>query len=151
MTMIVNRELCKGCGDCVEVCPNKAIRLSEGKAVIDQAKCSTCQICAEVCPTGALQLERRVTPAILEKPGVTEILHPQTAMESSPKQSNWGVTILSLVGQHLLPRMADVLVAFLEWRFSSSVQERTMMTVNPVGNRPYQRRRQRRGRFSKST
>jgi len=149
MTMIVNRALCKGCGDCVEVCPNKAILLKEGKAFIDQAKCSSCQVCADVCPTGALQLERRVTPAIVEKPGVIEILRSQTALESSPKQSSWGGTVLSLVAQHFLLRMADVLATFLERRISTPVQERTMMTVNPVENRPYQRRRQRRGRYSK--
>lgn len=149
MTMIVVRELCTGCGACMDVCPNGAILMDGGKALINQAECTSCQVCAEACRTGALQLAETVSPAIVEKPGAIKVLHPQTAIESSPKQSNLGVTILLLVGQQLLPRMVDVLAAFLERRFSPPVQERTMLTNNPVGNRPYQRRRQRRGRYSK--
>lgn len=149
MTMIVNRELCIGCGACVNACPNGAIFMVEGKAFINQAECTSCQVCADACRTGALQLARKVSPAIVEKPGAIKVLHPQTAMESSPKQSNWGVTILSLVGQHFLPRMVDVLATLLERRFSPPAEECTRMTINPVGNRPYQRRRQRRGRYSK--
>lgn len=149
MTMIVKSELCTGCGACVNACPNGAIRLNGSKAFIDQEICSSCQICVEVCPTGALQLSRTVSPANIEKPRTIEVLQPRVAMESPPKQPNWSGTILSFVGQHLLPRLVDVLAAFLERRLSLPVQERTSMTINPVGNRPYQRRRQRRGRNSK--
>ncbi len=149
MTMIVDRELCTGCWACMDVCPNGAIVMDESKALINQAECNSCQVCTEACRTGALQLARTASPAIVEKPVAIKVLHPQTAIKSSPKQANWGVTILSLVGQHLLPRMVDVLAGFLEQRFSPPVQERTMMTINPVGNRPYKKRRQRRGRYSK--
>jgi len=149
MMMIVDRELCTGCGACMDVCPSGAILMNGGKAFINQAECTCCQVCAEACRTGALQLARTVSPATVEKPVAIKVFHPQAAMESSPQQSNWGVTILSLVGQHLLPRMVDVLAAFLERRFSPPAQERTLMTMNPVENRPYQRRRQRRGRYSK--
>jgi Fe-S-cluster-containing hydrogenase component 2 len=149
MNMMVNQELCKGCGDCVAVCPNEAIRLNEGKALIDQTQCTSCQACAEVCPTGALQLIKTVSPAMIASPHTMEILQTQTAMESSPKQPNWTGTLLSLAGQHLLPRMVDVLAAFLERRLSPPVQEQASMARNPMGNRPYQRRRQCRGRYSK--
>ena len=147
MIMMVNRELCKGCGDCVAACPNEAIRLSDGKAFIDQEKCSSCQICAEVCPTGALQIAT-ISPAVTEKTNTMDVLQPQTAQVSTHKQPNWGVTMLSAVGQQLLPRLVDVLVAYLERRLSRPVQERNSITINPVQNHLYQRRRQRRGRYS---
>jgi ferredoxin len=150
MNMIVNRGLCKGCGDCVAVCPNAAIRLHEGKAFIDQVICSSCQACAEECPTGAIQLITTVSPAMIAKPQTIEVLQPQTAMESSPKQPNWSGTLLSLVSQHLLPRMADVLAEFLERRLSPPVLARASTATNPIGNRLHQRRRQRRGRYSKN-
>ena len=149
MMMIVDRELCTGCGACMDVCPSGAILMNEGKAFINQAECTCCQVCAEACRTGALQLARTVSPATVEKPVAIKVFHPQAAMESSPQQSNWGVTILSLVGQHLLPRMVDVLAAFLERRLSPPVLEKASMARNPMGNRPYQRRRQCRGRYSK--
>jgi len=150
MTMIVNQKLCTGCGSCMGACPNNAILLKEGKALIDQAKCSSCQICAEVCPTGALQFTRIFSPALLEKPRAMEILHPQTAMELSYKQPKWSETMLLLFGQQLLPHLVNILAAFLERRLSPPVQERASMNINPIENRPYHRRRQRRGCYFKN-
>jgi len=148
MTMIVKQELCTGCGACVNACPNGAILLNEGFALIDQAKCSSCQICARVCPTGALELSEAVITVTLEKPRASEVLIPQIAAESSPKRSGWGGTVLSLVSQYVLPRLIDILGTFLERRLSPPVQERTSMAIKPVENRPYRRHRQRHGRVS---
>jgi Fe-S-cluster-containing hydrogenase component 2 len=146
--MIVDQKLCTGCGACVDACPNGAILMEGGKAFINLEECTSCQICIERCPTGAIQLLETVSPEIVERPITEKVLHPQADMEYSPKQSNWGVVLLSLVGQQLLPRMADVLMAYLERKVSTPTQERAMMTINPVGSRPLQRRRQRRGRFT---
>ncbi|GEM_PF-4256216 len=46
--------LCTGCGVCLEVCPFQAIRMEEGKAVIDKELCKNCKICVRVCPEGAI-------------------------------------------------------------------------------------------------
>ena len=49
--------LCNGCGNCVEVCPNNAIKTSTNKKnhiVIERKLCSDCGECIEVCYTGAL-------------------------------------------------------------------------------------------------
>ena len=54
-------DMCQGClaHPCVEVCPKKAIRLENGKSVIDQEKCIKCGRCKDVCPYGAiLKMER---------------------------------------------------------------------------------------------
>jgi len=47
---------CKGCGQCVETCPNGALRLVEGKATVDHALCLRCGYCSPSCPEFAIRL-----------------------------------------------------------------------------------------------
>lgn len=54
----VNPELCVGCGRCEESCPQGAIRLRDGAAVVDLNLCIRCWCCNEVCPQGAVELSR---------------------------------------------------------------------------------------------
>ena len=51
-----DKELCKGCKKCVvaESCPSKAVKLENGKAVIDENKCTKCGVCVGKCPFGAV-------------------------------------------------------------------------------------------------
>jgi aryl-alcohol dehydrogenase-like predicted oxidoreductase/ferredoxin len=48
--------LCKGCGTCVKVCPNYALSLENGKAVVDHKLCILCGYCNPVCPEFAIRL-----------------------------------------------------------------------------------------------
>lgn len=50
---------CRGCKKCLvaECCPTKAIRLEDGKAVIDESKCTNCGVCVGKCPFGAIPKE----------------------------------------------------------------------------------------------
>jgi len=50
----VNKELCVGCGLCIQNCPRQAINLVGGQAEIDQGRCVPCRICRQVCPQGAI-------------------------------------------------------------------------------------------------
>jgi NAD-dependent dihydropyrimidine dehydrogenase PreA subunit len=50
----VNSAKCKGCSICVGVCPADAIRIINGKAVIDATKCIECGRCVESCPVNAI-------------------------------------------------------------------------------------------------
>lgn len=43
-------DYCEGCGRCAERCGQKAIRILNGRAVIDPEKCVFCGYCARVCP-----------------------------------------------------------------------------------------------------
>ena len=49
--------LCDGCGECVEVCPESAITLNEGKASISGVLCTGCGACIPACPNDALDQE----------------------------------------------------------------------------------------------
>jgi len=47
---------CKGCGTCVKTCPNNALTLENGKAVVDHKLCILCGYCNPVCPEFAIRL-----------------------------------------------------------------------------------------------
>jgi ferredoxin len=50
----VRNDLCRGCGLCVESCPQQAISFVSGMALIIQERCNQCHRCVEVCPQGAI-------------------------------------------------------------------------------------------------
>ncbi len=54
-TATVNRATCTGCRLCVELCPEQAIAMQDGKAAIGAA-CQSCQRCVGICPVGAIGL-----------------------------------------------------------------------------------------------
>jgi len=55
ITAFVNRDYCVGCGDCVDVCPYRAISLVDNKAEIVEAVCKGCGCCVAVCNSGAIE------------------------------------------------------------------------------------------------
>lgn len=61
------KELCKGCGLCVEACPKKIIELAEDEInekghhparITDQSKCIACAMCAVMCPDVVITVEK---------------------------------------------------------------------------------------------
>jgi uncharacterized Fe-S center protein len=50
----VHPEVCNGCGDCVPTCPEGAIRMEGGAALIDSELCVLCAECVRVCSPGAI-------------------------------------------------------------------------------------------------
>ncbi|MBO4411295.1 MAG: RnfABCDGE type electron transport complex subunit B [Lachnospiraceae bacterium] len=47
---------CIGLGSCVSVCPEKAISIVNGCAVVNRKKCVGCGLCAKACPKGLIEL-----------------------------------------------------------------------------------------------
>ena len=57
LTVEVNQEICVGCGTCATVCIFKdAMKMVNGKAMIDQDNCKGCGRCARKCPKGAITI-----------------------------------------------------------------------------------------------
>ncbi len=54
--LIINKELCIGCGICADQCPFAAIEIQDGVAVVGEA-CTLCGSCVEACDVGALSME----------------------------------------------------------------------------------------------
>ena len=51
----IRPDLCTGCGDCIDECPEDAIEGKKGFIhIIDQDLCEKCGKCAEVCPENAI-------------------------------------------------------------------------------------------------
>ncbi len=63
--IIIEAEMCKSCGYCIEHCPKNAIELAEyyntkgyHPAVPSGENCNGCGICAVVCPEGIIEVWR---------------------------------------------------------------------------------------------
>jgi coenzyme F420 hydrogenase subunit beta len=56
IAQVVKDGLCTGCGTCISLCPEEAIKLTinEKKGIyvpeLNEEKCNNCGICYEVCP-----------------------------------------------------------------------------------------------------
>jgi ferredoxin len=50
----IRRDLCLGCGLCIESCSQQAISIVSTTAYINQERCNQCRRCLEVCPQGAI-------------------------------------------------------------------------------------------------
>ena len=75
-------EACTGCEECVEICPEKAITMDDGKPVINEIMCSGCGACIPACTEDALdqqglsdaQLKANIRGALDRSEAVLKIL-----------------------------------------------------------------------------
>ncbi len=57
--LILRSDRCTSCGDCVPVCPQEALTLSDGRPVIRANRCALTGACAQACLPGALEVTGR--------------------------------------------------------------------------------------------
>ena len=53
---VIDRNLCKECGMCREVCPDDAVAVSDEHYEIDYDYCKGCGICVHECPADAITM-----------------------------------------------------------------------------------------------
>lgn len=49
-SVTLDKDKCKGCTNCIKLCPTQAIRVRDGKARIIKERCIDCGVCIRVCP-----------------------------------------------------------------------------------------------------
>ena len=57
MYPVVNRDICKGCGNCVEICPSEVYQMEDDKSnPIHPEECIECWACVSQCLAESIQL-----------------------------------------------------------------------------------------------
>ncbi len=51
----IDPKRCRGCGLCVEACPQEVFEVEKGKVVVKRpGDCAECYLCVEYCPEDAI-------------------------------------------------------------------------------------------------
>jgi len=67
----INKEICTGCGTCIEKCPINSISFIDGnKAEVNKDICIGCGVCAYFCPEGAITLLKGRRTLFVEPPSL---------------------------------------------------------------------------------
>jgi pyruvate formate lyase activating enzyme len=80
------KEKCSGCGRCIAVCPEKAIRIESAKSITDRGRCQGSGRCAQFCPNEARSLMGK-------EMSVQEVFGEVKGDEIFYKRSGGGVTL----------------------------------------------------------
>ena len=81
-----NHQKCIHCHHCIDICPSKAITLSNGHIHVDAAKCKGCLQCVQICPGKALEKEG-------EMKTVQEVIDVVIQDKAFYEESGGGITL----------------------------------------------------------
>jgi NAD-dependent dihydropyrimidine dehydrogenase PreA subunit len=130
--MQIFEDRCTGCGICSDACPNDAIKMNKGLAVINQANCTQCQACMDACPSNAIGISELIT--VPSKHG--ELVSFQGGAIATREPSVPKLFINALVefaGKEILPMVADSLVGALDRRLARTPPDHSQVLL-PVQN-----------------
>jgi ferredoxin len=138
----VNQADCSGCGECVEVCPQGAIRLAAGHIEIDQTRCNGCGLCIDACPSGAIIRDHQ----LITQPIEIIPIEPEHAQRSGGLSTVGSA--LAYIGTEILPWALPVVIDILEQRTVAHTGLPQQRPVREIGHDRSHRRwgsRSRRG------
>jgi Fe-S-cluster-containing hydrogenase component 2 len=59
MKIVIDVNKCCGSGECIKICPDKALSLVNGVAVLDESRCDFDGLCIPACPYSAISYEEK--------------------------------------------------------------------------------------------
>lgn len=141
----INFEICDGCGTCVATCPDGALYLVDGKAMVDANLCLGCESCIAACPREAIAfLTQMSSPQAKALDVLASRPEPEVIrVRTQPSRVSLRSRVLPLVGataawaaRELVPVMAEYLVERLERRVAR--QPRRVAKRTPEASRRHE-------------
>ena len=125
-----NYQVCTSCGQCIDVCPESAIKGYKEDRVIDREVCTLCMKCVEICPNHVLSpVGRQITVEdALKEFQKDEIFHKHggggiTISGGEPSfQAHFATELLKQCQDHLINTAIDT-CGYASWDVLSGIAE----------------------------
>jgi len=151
MVIQIDREICTGCGTCIEACSCGAIHLVDHRAEIDDDLCTRCEACLDACANSAITA---ISTPIYTKSSTTR---PVTEPELDGSQPGINVpgsitprrdimplagVVLTILGNEVAPRIIDLVFNSLETKLTRPREVRVSTSKSSTSTYPPRRAQQ---------